>query len=139
MAYSIHYERTCQYICFTPSYRERRNPSHVPIPLKPTHPHTIANLEIRMFARLSAQLGDDAYTFVPEPHGRVAVVLICAADAAVRDLDDCFRGAGCARAAGGDDVAGFGTFEDGEGRCHCGCGVEGSGGTGLSLVRWSWR
>ena len=79
-----------------------------------------------MLARLSAQLGDDAYAFVSEPHGRVAVVLICAADAAVGDLDDCFRGAGCARPAGGDDVAGFGTFEDGKGCCHCGCRLKDS-------------
>ena len=74
-----------------------------------------------MFARLSAQPRDDAYAFVPEAHGGVAVVFICAADAAVGDRHDRFGGTGCAGAAGGDDIAGFGTFEDGEGRGHCDC------------------
>jgi hypothetical protein len=79
----------------------RTNPkaqqNHSPIFLKPPHAHSIAHLKPRVTRRLTPQLGDQPDALVAEPHGSVAVMLIGAADPAVRERDDRFSWAGGAR------------------------------------------
>lgn len=91
---------------------------HSPKLLKPAHTDSIPDLKVRLFARLAAQFRDDADALVAEAHGRVEVVLVRAADAAVGDGDDGLGCAGGAGAAALDDGAVLGAFEDFEGGCH---------------------
>jgi hypothetical protein len=60
-----------------------------------------------------------AGAFVPEDHVLAAVVLVCAADAGVGDLDENFIWADLAGAGALDDVTRLGAFEDSE-RDHSG-------------------
>lgn len=106
-----------------------------PILLKPPHSDAIPDLELRIRLRLTPQLGDQPDALVAETHGRVAVVFIGAAHAAVGDRDDGFGGARGAGSGGRGDGAGGGAFEDREGGCgHFGEG-EGRVGKGEGLVR----
>jgi hypothetical protein len=84
--------------------------------VEPTHAHSISYSEVGNVVDRGTDLGDDSNTFMSESLLSVTVVLIRAADAAVRYLNDGLSWFGVAMAFGLDDFSGFGAFED--------CGID---------------
>lgn len=86
--------------------------------LHPTHPYSVANLQIGQPSSLWSKLLDDTDSFVAKALVGLPIVLICAADTTVGDLDQCFCWPKLKMALRLDDCTVVGAFEDFEVNPH---------------------